>query len=110
MEPLRVLVVDDHPMFRYGLRTLLAALPGVRGYLLKSAGQAEITRAVRAVGQGEAIFGPAVARRMMSFFGSPPSGPEAAVLPELTGREREVLALISAGETNAAIARRLLIS
>ena len=30
MEPIRLLIVDDHPMFRRGLRTLLAALPEVR--------------------------------------------------------------------------------
>ena len=39
-----------------------------RGYLLKDADQAEIVRAVRAVASGEAIFGPAIAARMLGYF------------------------------------------
>ena len=49
--------------------TLFAAMrAGARGYLLKGANQAEIVRAITAVAQGEAIFGPAVARRVAEFF------------------------------------------
>src|SRR5207249_8676916 len=41
---------------------------GARGYLLKGAMKAELLRAVRAVASGEAIFSPAIARRLMGFF------------------------------------------
>ena len=57
--------------------SVFAALrAGARGYLLKGADRAEIVRAIRAVARGEAIFGPAVARRLMTYFASaPPAGP-----------------------------------
>jgi DNA-binding NarL/FixJ family response regulator len=180
MEPLRVLIADDHPLFRDGLRALLASAPdtevigeaasgseaieralelqpdvvvmdlhmpevngieatrrivessphvgvlvltmfeeddsvfaamraGARGYLLKGSDHDETLRAIRAVGSGEAIFGAAIAERLMAFFASAPSVlPQA--FPELTDREREVLELIARGETNAAIASRLSLS
>src|SRR5262249_31524650 len=57
--------------------SVFAALrAGARGYLLKAALKAEILRAIRGVGSGEAIFGPAIAKRLMSFFaGLQPAGP-----------------------------------
>jgi DNA-binding NarL/FixJ family response regulator len=61
---------------------------GARGYVLKGAPKAEVLRAARAVSNGEAIFSPAIARRMMGFFSARPAAP---VFPELTDREREVL-------------------
>jgi DNA-binding NarL/FixJ family response regulator len=41
---------------------------GARGYLLKGAEQAEVLRAIRAGANGEAIFGPGIARRVMGLF------------------------------------------
>lgn len=82
---------------------------GARGYILKEAGEEEVLRAIRAVARGEAIFGPAVARRLMNFFSKP--HPEIGlVFPELTEREREILDLIARGESNAEIAQRLVLS
>jgi DNA-binding NarL/FixJ family response regulator len=179
-EPLRVLVCDDHPVFRNGLRTAiesddglevvgeaetgteaieraLATQPdvivmdlqmperngieatreivaesphigvlvltmfedddsvfaamraGARGYLLKGSDHGEIVRAITAVSSGEAIFGPAIATRLMAYFAASPDGPPQA-FPELTAREREVLELIAAGHSNAQIADRLVLS
>ncbi len=87
--------------------SLFAAMrAGARGYLLKGAGQVEIVQSIQAVARGEAVFGPAVANRVLAYFSGPPPAP-AEVFPELTDREREVLELLARGELNAAIARRL---
>ena len=78
---------------------------GARGYLVKGAEQDEIARAIRAVAAGEAIFGPAVAQRVLGFFSAPPSAD--AAFPELTARERQILDLLAAGLPNGAIGARL---
>jgi DNA-binding NarL/FixJ family response regulator len=82
---------------------------GARGYLLKGALKNEILHAIRGVAAGEAIFGPAIARRMMNYFAR--MQPQAtAAFPELTGREREILALLAQHQTNPEIARQLSLS
>ncbi|MGH2522241.1 MAG: response regulator [Anaerolineales bacterium] len=84
---------------------------GARGYTLKGADKAEMLKTIRAVAAGEALFGPAIARRLVSFFGGLATAPRATpVFPELTDREREVLDLIARGHNNAAIAERLSLS
>jgi DNA-binding NarL/FixJ family response regulator len=82
---------------------------GARGYLLKGADRGEIVRAIRGVATGEAIFGPAIARRLVAFFTSRPAV-EATVFPELTEREREILDLVARGLNNAQITQRLVLS
>lgn len=181
MEHLRVLIADDHQLFRDGLRALLTSAPetelvgeatngdevialaasiqpdviimdiqmpgsngieatrrilhssphigilvvtmfeddnsvfaamraGARGYVLKGANHAEMLRAMRAVGSGEAIFSPTIALRLMDFFANirPVTPPQ--VFPELSDREREILDLIAQGCKNAEIAQRLVLS
>src|SRR5215216_1273362 len=81
---------------------------GARGYVLKGAQQQEIARAIMAVAAGEAIFGPAVASRVLTYFATPPATP--TPFPELTAREREVLDLLAAGRTNHQIAEQLTLS
>ena len=91
--------------------SVLAALrAGARGYILKDADEDELLRSVRAVASGEALFGPAVAQRLLKYISEvAPSAPRTA-FPELTEREREVLALIAEGLTNHDIADRMSLS
>ena len=97
-------------MFEDDDSVFAAMRAGARGYILKGAGQEEVARTIRAVAQGEALFGPAIAARLMSFFSGPrPAAPNEA-FPELTAREREVLDLIAAGHANEYIANRLVVS
>ena len=82
---------------------------GARGYLLKGAEQAEVLRAIRAVANGEAIFGPGIARRVMGLFSvEKPKAPQA--FPELTEREQEILRLIAGGRDNVEISSELFLS
>ena len=81
---------------------------GARGYLLKGADREEIVRAVLTVADGDAVYGGAVARRVIDSLSGTGSRPP--VFPELTGREREVLELLAAGLRTFQIARRLTLS
>jgi DNA-binding NarL/FixJ family response regulator len=94
---------DDESVFS-------AMRAGARGYVLKGAPHSEILKVLRAVGDGEAHFGPEIARRLMDFFSAPkPASPEEA-FPELSSREREILELVARGHSNAKIAARLFVS
>ena len=92
-------------MFEDDDSVFAAMRAGARGYLVKGAEQEEIARAIRAVAAGEAIFGPGVARRVLGFFSAPPVVAEP--FPELTDRERQILDLLAAGMSNAAIGQQL---
>jgi DNA-binding NarL/FixJ family response regulator len=96
-------------MFEDDSSVFSAMRAGARGYILKDAGEEEVLRAIRGVASGEAIFGPAIARRLVHFF-SKPHGESDPIFPELTEREREILDLIARGETNAEIVQRLVLS
>lgn len=93
-------------MFEDDDSVFAAMRAGARGYLVKGAEQEEIARAIRAVAAGEAIFGPGVARRVLSFFTAPPA-PAADPFPDLTTREREILNLLASGLSNTAIGTHL---
>ena len=60
---------------------------------------------------GEALLSPSVTRRLIGEFAArAKEPPRAAVLEELTDREREVMALVAAGLSNDQIAERLVVS
>jgi len=80
---------------------------GARGYLLKTADQYEIERALHAVAAGQVIFSGEVATGVLRRVGDRAAP---AVLADLSAREREVLNLLADGVSNAAIAGRLYLS
>ena len=88
--------------------SLFAALrAGARGYLLKGADRAELVRGILSVAGGEAVYGAAVATRIVQFFTGARDEYAAQVFPELTDRERDVLGLIASGKRNSEIATAL---
>lgn len=85
---------------------IVAALDaGAVGYLLKDAEPQELHNAIRAAVRGEAPLAPKAAAALLAE-----RGPHFADVPELTGREREILGLVLDGMANKQIARRLGIS
>lgn len=94
---------DDESVFA-------AVQAGARGYLVKGARQAELLRAVRSVAEGGAVFGPAIARRMVDFFSAAALATASSAFPDLTVREREILDLIARGRANGQIAEQLVLS
>lgn len=80
---------------------------GAKGYVLKGAHHGELLQSIRAVAQGQILFGPAIAARVSQFFAK--AAPLAAALPfsELTERERAILELMTRHYTNPEIAQQL---
>lgn len=88
--------------------SVLAAMrAGARGYILKSADEEELIRSVRAVANGEALFGSIIAKRLIAYMAELQPATSAHVFPELTAREREVLVMIADDKANHEIAADL---
>ena len=84
---------------------------GVRGYLLKDMAPEEVVDAIRRVAGGELVVAPTMTVKMIEMLrGDQPEDEPKNSLKLLTDREREILQLLSRGESNKAIAQTLSIS
>jgi two-component system nitrate/nitrite response regulator NarL len=84
---------------------------GVRGYLLKDMAPEDVVDAIRRVAAGELVVAPTMTIKMIEMLrGDQPEDEPKNSLKLLTEREREILQLLSRGESNKAIAQTLSIS
>ncbi len=87
-----------------------AILSGARGYVLKQTRSVELVRTLDAVGRGESMFDAAVTGMVLERIRRISSGAYADESVLLTAREREILPLIAAGQTNREIAETVFLS
>lgn len=80
---------------------------GAAGYVLKQGGGEDLVRAIRRVGQGEALLDPAVTQRVLARVRQATRQEQAAAFADLTEQELRVLGLVSEGHTNKEIAKAL---
>jgi DNA-binding NarL/FixJ family response regulator len=108
-QPLQIIILTTYHIDEAVYGALRA---GASGFLLKDAAPDEVVSAIRAVAAGEGWLDPAVTRRLLTEFAARPEQhkPSSAEMQLLTPREREVLALLARGLSNADVAGRLFIS
>ncbi|MET8042614.1 response regulator transcription factor [Micromonospora sp. NPDC005215] len=91
--------------------SVVAALQaGAHGYVAKNTSLEELIRAILTVADGGAVFGPAIAGRLGSYFTAVHQTPGQVAFPELTNRELQILRLLARGYENRRIARELVIA
>jgi DNA-binding NarL/FixJ family response regulator len=85
---------------------------GASGFLLKDAPRADLIAAVRVAAAGDALLAPSVTRRLIEAFAMRPASasPAPSALASLTPREQDILLLVARGQSNAEIARALVVS
>ncbi|MFB4309971.1 response regulator [Actinomadura sp. GTD37] len=108
LDGVRVVILTTFDLDEYVYGALRA---GATGFLLKDTEPAELIHAVRVAARGDALITPSVTRRLIGEFAGrvevPVPGPR---LRALTEREREVMLLVAAGQSNDEIAARLVLS
>lgn len=84
---------------------------GASGFLLKDTEPSDLLDAIRIVARGDALLAPSVTRRLIADIAARPQRRNpAALLDELTAREREIVTLVAAGLSNDEIANQLYLS
>jgi DNA-binding NarL/FixJ family response regulator len=110
----RVLILTTFDLDEHVYDALRA---GASGFLLKDVGRDDLVAAVRVVAHGDALLAPTVTRRLLADFvrarpleADRPGESRGGGTDVLTGRERETLALLARGRSNAEIAGAMVVS